>query len=420
MFTNFDDAVAWIENSRRFGEKTDLTRMRDCCRRLGDPQDSFKSIHVAGTNGKGSTANYLKNILHAAGYKTGVYTSPYVVKFNERIGIGDDFIPDATVVFYANFLHDLWDRYYAETGDSITFFEIVTLMCFLWFRDERITWGVIEVGLGGLFDATNVIVPEASCITNISYDHMKQLGNTLESIALNKLGIVKPYRPLITTEDKEQLIPLFKLHCHEKHAPYVFVDVTTATDVAIGEQTSFTWGGARFDLRLTGAHQIKNAALAIETIRVLCEKQAIVVSPRNLYDGLHRTTWPGRFEIFGHKIILDGAHNIGAFETLEPAVKAVFPGKYVKCFFCMMKDKDHKTVIALLDRFVDEFHFTTIDYHRAAPPEELMDESAHPKKFCHDDFLSAFAELSHLGDNEVLLVCGSLYFISEIRKLLVL
>jgi dihydrofolate synthase/folylpolyglutamate synthase len=264
-----------------------------------------------------------------------------------------------------------------------------------------------------------VILPEASCITNINFDHMKQLGNTLESIALNKLGIVKPYRPLVTTEDKEQLIPLFRTHCHEKHAPVRFVDAAQATDVAIGEETSFTWGGAHYDLHLTGAHQIKNAALALETIRVLTEKQAIAVTPRNLYDGLYRTTWPGRFEIFRHQIILDGAHNIGAFETLEPAVKAVFPGKTVKCFFCMMKDKDHKTVIALLDGFVDEFHFTSIDYHRAATAEELYLESGHKQKFCHEDFKVAFAELSQLSEHEVLLVCGSLYFIAEIRKLLV-
>ncbi len=419
MFTTFSEAVAWIENSHRFGEKTDLTRMRNCCRMLGDPQDSFKSIHVAGTNGKGSTANYLKNILHAAGYKTGVYTSPYVVCFNERIGIGDAYIPDETIVRYANFLHDLWDRYYAETGDSITFFEIVTLMCFLWFRDEKIEWGVIEVGLGGLFDATNVILPEASCITNINFDHMKQLGNTLESIALNKLGIVKPYKPLVTTEDKDQLLPLFRTHCHEKHSPCIFVDAARATDVKIGEETSFTWNGERYDLRLTGAHQVKNAALAIETIRLLAEKQAIDVTPRNIYDGLRRTTWPGRFEIFNHRIILDGAHNIGAFETLEPAVKAVFPGKRVKCFFAMMKDKDHKAVIGLLDRFVDEFHFTAIDYHRAATAEELYLESSHPRKFVHPDCDAAFFELARLEDDEVLLVCGSLYFIAEIRKLLI-
>jgi len=419
MFNDFRDAVAWIENSHRFGEKTDLARMRHACRLLGDPQNAFRSIHVAGTNGKGSTANYLKNILHCAGYRTGVYTSPYVVKFNERIGIGDDYIPDATVVRYANILKDLWDRHFEETGDSITFFEIITLMCFLWFRDERVEWGVIEVGLGGLLDATNVILPEVACITNINWDHMKQLGNTLESIALNKLGIVKPGRPLVTTEDKEGLVALFAEHCRQKDSPVVFVDAADAIDVAIGETTSFTWRDVRYDLSLTGAHQVKNAALALETVRLLAGTEAIAVSARNIYDGLKRTTWPGRFEIFDHRIVLDGAHNIGAFETLEPAVRTVFPGKYVKCLFCMMKDKDHRSVIASLDAFVDEFHFTAIDYHRVASAEELYGESGHPRKYRHDDFRTAFEELKHLGADEILVVCGSLYFIAEIRKLLV-
>ncbi|MFH0993646.1 MAG: Mur ligase family protein, partial [bacterium] len=176
MFANVQEAVAWIENSRRFGEKTDLVRMRHACRLLGDPQDAFRSIHVAGTNGKGSTANFIKNILFSAGYKVGVYTSPYVVKFNERIVIGDAYIADDRVLSYAERLHAMWEEFNAETGDSITFFEIVTLMCFLYFRDEGVTYGVIEVGLGGLLDATNVIVPEVACITNINYDHMKQLG----------------------------------------------------------------------------------------------------------------------------------------------------------------------------------------------------------------------------------------------------
>ncbi len=419
MFANVQEAIAWIENSRRFGEKTDLARMRHACRLLGDPQDSFRSIHVAGTNGKGSTANYIKNILLCAGTKVGVYTSPYVVKFNERIVVGDDYISDDTILQYAERLHAMWEKFNADTGDSITFFEIVTLMCFLAFRDLGVAYGVIEVGLGGLLDATNVIVPEVACITNINYDHMKQLGNTLESIALNKLGIVKPGRPLVTTEEHPELRPLFAAVCGERHAPLTYVDLEGVTDVSIGETTRFTYHGRTYDLALTGAHQVKNACLAIEAVKILQKKGEIVITERNIYDGLKRTTWPGRFEIFDHAVVLDGAHNIGAFETLEPAVRAVFPGKRIKCLFCMMKDKDHPGIIRELDGFVDEFHFTQIDYHRSATAEELFAESRHPLRFRHDDFREAFAALRTPGKDEILLVCGSLYFISEIRKLLV-
>ncbi|MFH0992941.1 MAG: cyanophycin synthetase, partial [bacterium] len=235
----------------------------------------------------------------------------------------------------------------------------------------------------------------------------------------NKLGIVKPGRPLVTTEDHPQLQPLFAAVCGERHSPLIYVDADAVTDVCIGETTRFTYRGQTYDLALTGAHQVKNACLAIEAVRILGENQETIVSWRNIYDGLKRTTWPGRFEIFGHRIILDGAHNIGAFETLEPAVRAVFPGKRVKCLFCMMKDKEHLRIVHELDGFVDEFHFTGIDYHRSATAEELYAESGHPHKFRHDDFRTAFASLCLLDPEEILLVCGSLYFISEIRKLLV-
>jgi dihydrofolate synthase/folylpolyglutamate synthase len=292
-------------------------------------------------------------------------------------------------------------------------------MCFLWFRDEGVAWGVIEVGLGGLLDATNVIVPEAACITNINWDHMKQLGNTLESIALNKLGIVKPGIPLLTTEENPVLIPLFAEHCRQKEAPLHLVDASMAEEVSLGEKTSFTWKGVRYGLKLAGAHQVKNAVLAIETIRTLAEKEAIHVDARNIHDGLERTTWPGRFEIFDHRIVLDGAHNIGAIRTLEAAVRDVFPGKRVVCLFCMMKDKDHAAAIAELDGFVDEVHFTAIDYHRVASAAELYAESNHPDKHLDPDPAAAFALLRDSVRDGILLVCGSLYFVSFIRRILV-
>ena len=237
MFTTFNQAVEWIENSHRFGEKLDLVRMNLACEILGHPERTFKSIHVAGTNGKGSTTNFIKNILLEAGYKVGIYTSPYVVSFNERIGINLNYISDEDVVYYANSLKQLWDQVYDEYQDSITFFEILTLMSFLYFRDQKIDIAVVEVGLGGLLDATNVIDPLISLITNISYDHMKQLGNTLESIALNKLGIVKRNRPLVTTEDNPNLRGLFEMTCKAKNAPLVMINPDDISEVKVGQTT---------------------------------------------------------------------------------------------------------------------------------------------------------------------------------------
>lgn len=418
MFTSFQEAKDWIEHSIRFGEKLDLVRMNLAAKMLDHPERTFRSIHVAGTNGKGSTTNYIKNILKQAGFKVGIYTSPYVVSFNERIGIDDQYISDDDVVHYANRIKLLWDEIYETTGDSVTFFEILTLMAFLYFRDKQVEYAVVEVGLGGLLDATNIITPEISVITNISWDHMKQLGNTLESIAMNKLGIVKQGIPLVTTEENPDLHPLFRETCRARNSEIRIVDPTKAENIVYGEETAFSYRGRPYKLHLPGSYQIKNAVLAIETVRLLEERKKFGLEERMIYQGLYETTWPGRFEIFRHNIVLDGAHNIGGAESLKKAVEAVFPNKRVVCLFCMMKDKEHEKVIRLLESFVDELHFTQIDYKRSATAEELYQESLHPNKAFHPDFAAALDTLKNVPQDTILLITGSLYFVSAIRPLL--
>lgn len=414
------EAVDWIEHSKRFTDKTDLVRMSRVCQSFNHPERAFRSVHIAGTNGKGSTSCYINNILQEAGYRVGLFTSPYVLCINERIQINDVIISDADFIKYANILRTAWDRYNEEYKDSITFFEILTLMAFLYFRDQNVDFAVIEVGLGGLLDATNVITPLVSVITNISFDHMKQLGNTLESIASNKLGIVKNKVPLCTAEDKPELKDQFELYCFDHESELIRVNTGKITQVQVGQTTSFAYYGKKYELKLTGAHQVKNACLAIETVKKLQIDKKISLNERNIYNGLLRTTWPGRFEIFNGQIVLDGGHNPGAIDTVHQTIKTVFKGYYVKCLFAMMKDKDYATVLPKFEEFVDELHLTQIDYHRCATAKELYDESHHPKKYIHENDADAFRYLKKsLKENEVLLVCGSLYLISEIRKMLV-
>jgi dihydrofolate synthase / folylpolyglutamate synthase len=419
MFTTFESAKDWIESSIRFGDKLDLKRMTIASSKLHHPERQFKTIHIAGTNGKGSTTNFVKNILKQAGFQVGIYTSPYVVKFNERIGINDTYISDEDIIVYTNKIKNIWDEVYEEYQDSITFFEILTLMAFCYFADQHVDYAVIEVGLGGLLDATNIILPEVCAITNISWDHMKQLGNSLESIAMNKLGIVKPTIPLITTEANPALIPLFEQVCAQNHSEITWVSVEDATDIELQEETTFRYHGQHFRLHLTGFHQVKNACLAMEIVHCLQKKEKFSLNERMMYQGLYETSWPGRFEIFHHNIVLDGAHNIGGAESLKTTLQSLYKGKIIKGLFCMMKDKEHEKVIALFDDLFDEFHFTQIDYKRSATAEELCLESKHPKKFAHPDYKEAFELLRQLKDNEVLIITGSLYFISEIRQLLV-
>jgi dihydrofolate synthase/folylpolyglutamate synthase len=418
MFKTVEEAQVWIENIKRFGSKLDLKRMEKVVEILDHPERSFKSIHVGGTNGKGSTSTYLKKILSHAGFKVGIYTSPYVVKFNERIGINDDYITDEDLVHYANILYPLTEKM-LEEDETVTFFEVLTLMSFLYFRDQKVDYAIIEVGLGGLLDATNVINPEISVITNISYDHMKQLGNTLESIALNKLGIVKDNVPLVTAIENINLFPLFAEVTAEHNSRLKIINFDMATNIVVKEVTTFKYQENQYMLNLTGYHQVKNAILAIETIRLLRILNHIQINENDIYEGLKTAFWPGRFEIFNKNIAIDGAHNIGGIQALIKSAKSVFSGKYIKCLFSVMRDKEHKKMIEELDNFCDELYFTEFEYQRRADAEELFLESSHYHKSFHKDYKDIFFKLSDLKENEVLIVTGSLYFISEIRKLLI-
>lgn len=418
MFKSLEEAQTWIENIKRFGSKLDLTRMEKAITYLGHPEKEFKSIHVGGTNGKGSTSTYLKSILSQAGYKVGIYTSPYVVKFNERIGINDEYISDEDLVYYANEIYPLTEKMLDEE-ETVTFFEVLTLMSFLYFRDKEVDYAIIEVGLGGLLDATNVIVPEISVITNISYDHMKQLGNTLESIALNKLGIVKENVPLITAIENLNLFPLFYEITSHKNSRLKIINFKMVTDIVVGQQTKFRYHQNEYVLNLTGYHQVKNAVLAIEVIRLLRVKNQLHINEEDIRLGLEKAFWPGRFEIFNKNIVIDGAHNIGGIQALIESVRSVYAGKYIKCLFSVMRDKEHKKIIEELDNFCDELYFTEFEYQRRADAEELFLESSHYHKSFHKDYRKIFEQLrNELLDNEVLVVTGSLYFISEIRKIL--
>jgi len=418
MFKDFETTKNWIENIKKFGSKLDLSRITYVLKQLGNPEKDFKSIHVAGTNGKGSTSSYIKNIIVEAGYKVGIYTSPYIVKFNERIQINNDLISDEDVVKYSNIIYPIWLEFFNKE-DTITFFEVLTIICFLYFKDKQVDFAVIEVGLGGLLDATNVITPEISVITNISYDHMNVLGDTLESIAINKLGIVKNGVPLVTSVDNEELLPLFKSVTQEKQSALVLTNLSKVKDIKLSEQTSFTYNNHNYILGLTGYHQVKNAVLAIETIYKLNEIAGLYISEESIKQGLLKTKWPGRFEIFNHNIILDGAHNIGGILALKETVVNLYKNKKIICLVSIMHDKEHQKIIDVIDSFCDEVYFTQIEYPRREDAETLFEESHHKNKKFYLDYKEIFNKLKNLNKDEILLITGSLYFISEIRKLIV-
>ncbi|MFH5882589.1 MAG: bifunctional folylpolyglutamate synthase/dihydrofolate synthase [Candidatus Izemoplasmataceae bacterium] len=417
MFKHLEEAQKWIESVHRFGDKYDLVRMEKACEMLDYPQHTFKSIHVGGTNGKGSTVTYLKQIYLESGYSVGTYTSPYIVRFNERITLNNEEISDDELLYYINFIYDFDQQYLAKENDQISFFELVTLMSFLYFKDKQPDIVIVEVGLGGTLDATNVILPVASVITNIGYDHMNILGKTLDSIAKNKLGIVKENIPLITSVDQEELFPLFEATTQAKNSKYIHLKDYPIENLHLGLPTTFTFLGMDFTLNMAGIHQVYNATLAVLTAYTLHHDNLFAVTKAGMIRAIKQAFWPGRFEVFGN-IIIDGAHNEQGLRACLNTVKAYYPERHVKSLFTVMADKDYSPMLSMLEKEVDEIIFTEINYPRCEKAKTLYDLSNHKNKRSIKDFKEAFKEAKPDSDLELLIITGSLYFISEVRKLL--
>ena len=415
MFTNIDDAVAWIESIKRFGDKYDLSRMELATKLLGNPENKLNVLHIAGTNGKGSTVAYLKHILISEGYNVGTFTSPYIIRFNERITYNYDDITSDELLYYINQVNSLHYEVLEKYDDAISFFELLTLISLLYFKDKECDYVIYEVGLGGTLDATNIVKPLITAITNISYDHMQILGNTLEEIALNKLGIVKKGIPLVTSVVNPDLKDLFKEYCNNKSSELTFVNEEDVTNASYGEITSFNYRNEEYKIKMQGTHQVTNASLAIEIIKQLNKLKKTSVSLSNIRLGLLKTNWPGRLEVFG-KIILDGAHNIGGANVLRDSMNALYKDKDIKVLFTSMADKEYFDVISILETFASEIYFTDFDYPRCETAQNLYDVSSHPHKYLVNSVDEALQSLKDLKDNEILLITGSLYFISLVRK----
>ena len=415
MFTVLDAAITWIESIKRFGDKYDLSRMELACKILGNPENDLPVIHVGGTNGKGSTVSYLKNILIMQGYNVGTFTSPYIVSFNERITYNNDDITSEELLYYINKVHDLHFDVLEKYDDAISFFELLTLISLLYFKDKKCDFIIYEVGLGGKLDATNIVKPIITAITNINFDHMHILGDTLEEIATNKLGIVKEGIPMVTTEINSDLLELFKVFTNNKNSELTIVNEEDITNAHFGETTSFKYKDESFSIKMMGTHQVVNASLAIEIIKQLNKIKKKDVSLSNIQLGLLNTNWPGRLESFGN-IILDGAHNVGGANVLRDSMNTLYKDKYIKVLFTSMADKEYFDVIKILETFASEIHFTDFDYPRCETAQNLYDVSSHPLKFLEGSVDNALESLKDLKDNEILLITGSLYFISLVRK----
>jgi dihydrofolate synthase / folylpolyglutamate synthase len=423
---SYEEALAWIHSLLKFGIKPGLKRVEWLLKRNGNPEEKIKCIHIAGTNGKGSTVEYLRSIFNEGGYRVGTFTSPYLITFNERVSINGKPIKNDELLYYAKMLKPLVDDLSQSELGSPTEFEVITVISLLYFADKKPDLVIYETGLGGLFDSTNVITPFLSLITNIGYDHMGILGDTLEEIAFQKAGIIKKGIPLISTVEQQEAIRVIEERAKAMNSKTYLLgrnfSVQHKESTYSGE--SFYFKGfnsitVRAEISMKGQHQIKNAALALAAVDYIRERGLYIIEPEKVMSGLFRAHWAGRFEKVSSlpDIILDGAHNLQGVQALKQTIEQHYRGRRIYLLFAALHDKAYGNMMKELEPTVDEAYFTSFDFPRAASAEQLLDESPFEKSFSISPWDKALNEIKNrLKSDDVLVITGSLYFISEVRK----
>lgn len=416
----YRDSIDYLYGLQKYGIKFGLNSTEKILDRLGNPHRRLRCIHVGGTNGKGSTAAILSSILTRHGFRVGLYTSPHLVRFTERFRINEEEVSMGAVLSVFERIRPAIDE-----GEPPTFFEVVTTMGLAYFAQEEVDWAVIEVGMGGRLDATNVIRPHASVITNVSYDHQEYLGSTLAAIAREKAGIVKDGIPVVTGARQPLVQGILKATCFRHSAPLYCLG--SDFRVRRNPDGSFQYQGIRrrwpsLQVGLKGSHQCQNTALALACLEVLEQEHALVLNETSVQEGLSRVHWPARLEILNEKplIILDGAHNPQGAETLRDALKTCFKYRKLHLVLGIMADKDIKGILRRLLPLAETAIFTQPRYSRAAEPEELK-RLARPyvrKHYVISDPAAAIEQAKRLADPEdAICIAGSLYFAGEVKEM---
>ncbi len=414
---NAQEALAYLDSALWFGSKPGLERVGELLRQLGDPQKELKFVHIAGTNGKGSCAAMTASVLRAAGYKTGLFTSPYLLRFSERMQIdGREIAPEALARLVERI------RPLAEAmADHPTEFELITAAALLWFRQERCDIVVLEVGLGGRLDATNVIAaPEAAVIMNIGLDHTEVLGDTVEQIAAEKAGIVKPGCPCVLYSQSESVENVVREICRRQGAELTVSCPEALESLADGpEGQEFAYKGERFRLPLLGRHQLQNAAVALETAAVL-NRRGWRISRQALRQGLAETVWPARFEILQKEpfFVVDGGHNPQCAETVAENLLHYFPNRRRVLLLGVLADKDYAALTAILAPVADAFVCATPDSPRALGAQALAEhlrQYGKPVRACGSIEEAVAAALEAAGPEGMACAVGSLYMAGRVR-----
>lgn len=381
---NYSDAVKLLTSQGKFHIELGLDRISKVLELLKNPQDELKCIHVAGTNGKGSVCAIVAAVLKEAGIKTGLYTSPHIFEYTERIQINGEQISKDDFAKYVNYICQIAD----ENSIHLTEFEILTAMMFKYFADNKVEVVVLETGLGGRFDATNVIKSNlCAIITHIDFDHTERLGKTLSKIAFEKAGIIKENCPVITSEGYE----IFRDTADEKNSMYIMVSPFEDTT----------------NLSLKGLHQQANLSLALAAVRYVFPKISEVI----IQSALKKVVHPCRFQFIEEKnMIIDAAHNPNGIAALKESLDFYYPDKSKHFIFGCLRNKDYKTMMEELFDKNDEITFYHFDYPNSATVEELQTVCPYPSK--------EFTQKFDYTDGKLTVVCGSFYMIKELSTLL--
>lgn len=423
---SYQETLSYLFGLQKFGIKFGLSNITHLLELFGNPHNTFKTVHIAGTNGKGSTSVTVASIIQEAGYRVGLYTSPHLVNFSERIKINGREIDEERVVQLTEKLRSkIQDSRFSEGLSKITFFEFTTAMASLYFAEEGVDIAVMETGMGGRLDATNVIKPLVSVITNVSIEHREFLGDTLEAIAYEKGGIIKDRIPVVTAVEQPSALQVIENICKEKEAPLYKLGM----DYSFRKKGTgiFSYKGIKeglddLRLNLSGSHQFFNASLAIAVTELLRER-GFLIRRDAIINGLRNVKWPGRLETVSKDpwIILDGAHNPAGAEVLARAIANDL--KFDRLFLIMgiMADKEIAAIISPLAPLAHEVILSRPRYERASSAEGLL-----PAAMKHNSNSVAFEDLreaidyarSKAGNSDLIVISGSLFTVGEARAII--
>ncbi|MFH2037691.1 MAG: folylpolyglutamate synthase/dihydrofolate synthase family protein [Candidatus Zixiibacteriota bacterium] len=412
---NYASALDFIMRREFFGVKLGLDNISRFLDRIGNPQNQFKSIHVAGTNGKGSTCAALDSILRSAGYKTGIFTSPHLADYRERVRVNGQQIGKPFVTEFVNNYRGLITRH------KITFFETCTALAFSYFAYKKVDIAIIEVGLGGRLDATNTLNPILSIITDISFDHTNLLGNTLTKIAYEKAGIIKKQTPILTGILKSEPLREIKRISYNRRAPFFSLKRSEFDNNGSPVDFNYYRDGLKLNnlkISLPGFHQIKNGALSVRACELIKE-QGFKIGNGDIRKGLAKIFWPGRFQIIKNPgkptFILDVCHNPAGVKAFVQCFKELFPKRKADIIVGFVKNKDLKQSIKYLNSIARNVEVLRLNTYRTAEPEEIAVYFDTKKlvAFSESAVTSAKKLVESSKDDDIIIICGSHYAVGE-------